>query len=91
MRPLLAAIALVCGFAVALPADGRKFFDDDPVVAVKDTQDASRVRRVLRELRAAPDAGARAEELEQIQERLRKLSARLEELEARSRAQVDET
>jgi len=52
-------------------------------------QDASRVRRVLRELRSAPAAAARAEELEQLQERLRKLSAKLEELEARSRAPVD--
>jgi hypothetical protein len=51
-------------------------------------QDASRVRRMLRELRAAAPEKARAEELEQIQERLRKLSVKLEELEARAKSQT---
>jgi aminopeptidase N len=50
-------------------------------------QDASRVRRMLRELQAAEPERARAEELDQIQERLRKLSAKLEELEARQKSQ----
>jgi chorismate mutase len=54
-------------------------------------QDASRVRRVLRELAAAGNEGARADELEQIQERLRKLSAKLEELEARLKARNAES
>jgi aminopeptidase N len=49
-------------------------------------QDAARVRRVLRELAASAGEGARAEELEQLHERLRKLAARVEELEARTRA-----
>jgi HEAT repeat protein len=47
-------------------------------------QDAARVRRVLRELSASASAAPRADELEQLQERLRKLSARVEELEARA-------
>jgi aminopeptidase N len=51
-------------------------------------QDASRVRRVLRELGAAANEAARADELEQIQERLRKLSAKVEELEARLKAKA---
>lgn len=53
-------------------------------------QDASRVRRVLRELAAATTESARADELEQIHERLRKLSAKLEELEARLKAKSSE-
>ena len=44
MKRVLVVSAIVCGLAASLPADGRKFFDDDPVSAVKDTQDASRVR-----------------------------------------------
>jgi aminopeptidase N len=48
-------------------------------------QDAARVRRVLRDLATAAGDGARAEELEQLHERLRKLAARVEELEARAR------
>jgi aminopeptidase N len=47
------------------------------------TQDAARVRRVMRELAAAGSEAARAEELEQLNERLRKLVARVEQLEAR--------
>jgi tetrahydromethanopterin S-methyltransferase subunit G len=54
-------------------------------------QDASRVRRVLRELAAAANDAARADELEQIQERLRKLSAKVEELEARLKAKAGES
>jgi aminopeptidase N len=53
-------------------------------------QDASRVRRVLRELAAAGNAAARAEELELIHERLRKLSGKVEELEARLKAKSGE-
>lgn len=44
MKRALIVLALLCGLSAALPADGQKFFDDDPVAAVKDTQDASRVR-----------------------------------------------
>jgi aminopeptidase N len=51
-------------------------------------QDASRVRRVLRELGAGATENARADELDQIQERLRKLSHKLEELEARTKAKT---
>jgi HEAT repeat protein len=47
------------------------------------TQDAARVRRVLRELAATASEAARAEELELLNERLRKLVARVEQLEAR--------
>jgi HEAT repeat protein len=54
-------------------------------------QDASRVRRVLRELAAAGNEATRAEELEQLHERLRKLSARLEELEGRLKARSGES
>ncbi|HTV17441.1 MAG TPA: M1 family aminopeptidase, partial [Polyangiaceae bacterium] len=49
-------------------------------------QDASRVRRLLRELGAAANEAARADEVEQIHERLRKLSAKVEELEGRLKA-----
>jgi aminopeptidase N len=49
-------------------------------------QDAARVRRVLRRLSASASEGAHANELEQLHERLRKLAARVEELEARSAA-----
>jgi aminopeptidase N len=49
-------------------------------------QDASRVRRVLRELAASAGEAARADELEQLHERLRKLAAKVDDLEARSRA-----
>jgi len=54
-------------------------------------QDGARVRRVLRELAASGGESARAEELEQLHERLRKLSARVEELEARSKSKPAST
>ena len=41
------------------------------------------MRRVLRELAATASEAARAEELELLNERLRKLVARVEQLEAR--------
>lgn len=44
MKRALFVLALVCGLSAGLLADGRKFFDDDPVNVVRDTQDASRVR-----------------------------------------------
>lgn len=47
------------------------------------SQDAARVRRVVRDLTGTGGDKARSEELEQLQERLRKLAARVEELEAR--------
>jgi aminopeptidase N len=53
-------------------------------------QDASRVRRVLRDLGAKAGDAARAEELDQLHERLRKLSAKVEDLEARVKAKVGE-
>lgn len=53
-------------------------------------QDASRVRRVLRELQGTGGDSARAEELDQLHERLRKLSAKVEDLEARVRARAGE-
>jgi aminopeptidase N len=53
-------------------------------------QDASRVRRVLRELQASGGESARAEELDQLHERLRKLSAKVEDLEARVKAKIGE-
>jgi aminopeptidase N len=53
-------------------------------------QDASRVRRVLRELAAAGNESVRADELDQIHERLRKLSSQVEELEARLKAKSGE-
>jgi aminopeptidase N len=46
-------------------------------------QDASRVRRLLRELGASAGQAARADELDQVHERLRKLAAKVDELEAR--------
>ncbi len=49
-------------------------------------QDASKVRRVLRDLRAAGTEASRPQELDQLQERLRKLSAKVDELEARSKS-----
>ncbi len=51
-------------------------------------QDGSRVRRVLKDLRASASDAARAEELDQLQERLRKLSAKVDDLEARVRAKA---
>lgn len=51
-------------------------------------QDGSRVRRVLRELASGASASARSEELDLIHERLRKLSAKLEELDARAKAKT---
>jgi HEAT repeat protein len=50
-------------------------------------QDAAKVRRALRELREAAGEAGRPQELDQLQERLRKLSSRVDELEARQRAQ----
>jgi HEAT repeat protein len=47
-------------------------------------QDAARVRRILRDLTGGGDR-ARTEELDQLHERLRKLAARVEELEARTK------
>jgi HEAT repeat protein len=49
------------------------------------SQDAARVRRVLRDLTGSGGDKARGEELEQLHERLRKLAARVEELEARTK------
>jgi hypothetical protein len=49
-------------------------------------QDASKVRRVIRELREAPGDPGRHQELDQLQERVRKLSAQVDELEARLKA-----
>jgi aminopeptidase N len=46
-------------------------------------QDAARVRRVLRDLAATPGEAARADELDQLHERLRKLAAKVDDLEAR--------
>lgn len=54
-------------------------------------QDGSRVRRVLRELGAAASEAARADDLEQIHERLRKLGAKVDELEARLKAKAGES
>lgn len=49
------------------------------------SQDAARVRRILRDLTGSGGDKARSEELEQLNERLRKLAARVEELEARTK------
>jgi aminopeptidase N len=51
-------------------------------------QDASRVRRVVRELAASGSEAARADELDQLQERLRKLAAKVDDLEARLKAKT---
>lgn len=49
-------------------------------------QDASKVRRVMRELREAASDPGHHQELDQLQERVRKLSAQVDELEARMKA-----
>jgi aminopeptidase N len=51
-------------------------------------QDASRVRRVLRDIRGVGGESARSRELEQLEERVRKLTGKVEELEARSRGKT---
>jgi HEAT repeat protein len=52
-------------------------------------QDAARVRRVLRDLGATAGESARAEELDQLHERMRKLSAKVDDLEARLRSKTN--
>ena len=49
-------------------------------------QDAAKVRRVIRELHEAPGDPGRHQELDQLHERVRKLSAQVDELEARMKA-----
>ena len=44
MKPLLLATVVCASAVVTLPADGRKFYDDDPLWRVEDTQDASKAR-----------------------------------------------
>ena len=51
-------------------------------------QEASRVRRVLRGIAASADGAARANEFEQLHERVRKLAAKVDDLEARAKART---